>query len=128
MLNSKRYKKILKTQQILKSAAQIKLKSDQILKVQLTEKKEELLEFLNNPQKLKIINENWLLQSISRTYTQEKQLDIILDKKKRDFLIAEKRVEISRDKYKQARKDEEEQQAVLALEEGLYATLSKETK
>lgn len=128
MLNSKRYKKILKTQQILKSAAQIKLKSDQILKVQLTEKKEELLEFLNNPQKLKIINENWLLQSISRTYTQEKQLDIILDKKKRDFLIAEKRVKISRDKYKQARKDEEEQQAVLALEEGLYATLSKETK
>ena len=87
-----------------------------------------MLEFLNNPQKLKIINENWLLQSISRTYTQEKQLDIILDKKKRDFLIAEKRVEISRDKYKQARKDEEEQQAVLALEEGLYATLSKETK
>ena len=80
MLNSKRYKKILKAQKILKAAAEIELKSDQIRKVQLTEKKQELLEFLNDPEKVKIVHENWLLKSISLNYTQEKQLDKVLNK------------------------------------------------
>ena len=99
MLNSKRYKKILKAQKILKAAAEIELKSDQIRKVQLTEKKQELLEFLNDPEKVKIVHENWLLKSISLNYTQEKQLDKVLNIRKRDFLVAQKRVEISHDKY-----------------------------
>lgn len=119
MLESKRYKKILKAQKILKIAKEVNLKNNQIAKDILLDKRQQLFDMQNSESSDETMWIDWIPKAIKHTYSKELFLNEKIEQQKKEVFQKQKRIDISEDKYKQSYAAEQQQKYNLELEEHL---------
>lgn len=128
MLDSKRYKRILKVQKTIKIINELNLQNHQTAKTTLDNKKRDLLDLQNNSANEKTIWLNWIPQSLKHIYSQEQVLKVSIEQQQTEVLKSKKQIELTTKNYNKIYAKEQEHKTNLELAEQLNSRLSKNTK